>query len=485
MVRADKYKSLPSEFTVARWVFSRALSAVFFCAFASLLSQVRGLIGVHGVVPAQAFLEAVWKHFGAVALWHLPTLCWLGASDGVLVGLCVAGLVISLVMLAGFAPGGCALALWTLYLSLASVSSPFLDFQWDGLLLETALLAALALPWNWRAQWENHGPMPRLARLLLWWLLFRLMFESGVVKLASGDASWRSLTALDFHFATQPLPLWTAWYAHHAPRWVLHGTVLILFAFELVVPFLIFAPRRWRHAGAWALIALQLGILLTGNYAFFNLLTIALCLLLFDDAAWPCSLRKRVAPAAPSPPAPPRWRVRLCAGFAAVLALLSLPPLLQTCGLLSSWPNPLAALRSFNGYGLFAVMTTRRPEIIIEGSNDAIIWQAYEFSWKPGDPYTRPRWVAPHQPRLDWQMWFAALGSPEQNPWFGRFLGHVLAGTPEVLALLETNPFPRHPPRYLRAVLYEYRFAGPDDGGAWWRREAKGLYFPPVSLSPK
>ena len=477
-------KPIPPQFTVARWVFSRALAVVFFGAFASLLPQVRGLIGAHGIVPAAQFLHGAGAQLGPSARWFVPTLCWFGAGDGMLIGWCVAGIGISLIMAAGVAPGGCSLALWALYLSLVSVSSPFLDFQWDGLLLETALLAAVALPWSRRPEWEESSPLPRFGRWLLWWLLFRLMFESGVVKLASGDATWRGLTALDFHFATQPLPLWPAWFAHQAPRWMLRGATLILLAFELIVPWLIFAPRRWRQAGAWALIALQAVIFVTGNYAFFNLLTIALCTLLFDDAAWPRRWRERVIPTVHWP-APPRPRLALVGAVAVVVvALLSLPPLLADLGLRVEWPNPLAQFRSFNGYGLFAVMTTERPEIIVEGSNDGVVWQEYEFPWKAGDPGTRPRWAAPHQPRLDWQMWFAALGSWERNPWFQSFLGRLLEGQPAVLGLLKTNPFPTHPPRYIRSLLYEYHFTRSGEGGAWWRRELKGRYGPEMALAP-
>ena len=481
-------KPRPPAFIVARWFFARALAAVFFCAFASLLVQVRGLIGKNGIAPAWAFLDAASRQLGTEALWKVPSLCWLDVSDGMLVGLCVAGLVVAVVMAAGVTPGGCALALWALYLSLVSVSSPFLDFQWDGLLLETALLAALALPWRLRPVWETDAPLPRFGRWLLWWLLFRLMFESGLVKLTSGDANWQNFSALDFHFATQPLPLWTAWFAHFSPRWLLRGATGLMFAIELLAPFLIVAPRRWRHAGAWVLIALQFAILATGNFAFFNLLTIALCALLFDDAAWvwPRSWCKNVVPSAHWTSRPRPALVWVCGSVAAVCALLTLPPLLRNARLIDQWSNPLAAFRSFNGYGLFAVMTTQRPEIIVEGSNDGETWREYEFPWKPGDVMDRPRLVAPHQPRLDWQMWFAALGGAQRNPWFGVFLSRLLQGQPDTLGLLEVNPFPSQPPRYVRAVLYEYRFARSDEGGAWWYRdeEKKSLYWPVVTLNP-
>ena len=478
-------KPRPPAFTIAHWVFTRALAAVFFCAFASLLVQVPGLIGKNGIAPAWAFLDAAARHLGGEAFWKVPSLCWIDTSDGTLLGLCVAGLVVAVIMAAGVTPGGCALVLWVLYLSLVAVSSPFLDFQWDGLLLETALLAALALPWRLRPAGETATPRPLFGRWLLWWLLFRLMFESGLVKLMS-DANWRNLSALDFHFATQPLPLWTAWFAHFSPRWLLRGATVAMFAIELLAPFLIVAPRRWRHAGAGALIALQVVILATGNFAFFNVLTIALCALLFDDAAWPRSWRERLVPSAHWTPRPRPALTWGCASVAAVCALLTLPPLLRQARLIDQWSNPLAAFRSFNGYGLFAVMTTQRPEIIVEGSNDGETWREYEFPWKPGDVLDRPRLAAPHQPRLDWQMWFAALGGAPRNPWFGVFLSRLLKNQPEVLGLLEFNPFPNQPPRYVRAVLYEYRFARSDEGGAWWFRDeaTKSLYWPAMTLHP-
>ena len=477
-------KPRPPGFTVACWFFARALAAVFFCAFASLLVQVRGLIGAQGVAPAGEFLERAWQQLGAAALWKVPTLCWLNADNDMLMVLCVAGMAVALLMGAGVAPGACSLVLWGLWLSLVSVGSPFLNFQWDALLLETALLAAVALPWRLRPCWETEAPVPRFGRWLLWWLLFRLMLESGVVKLASGDPTWRGLTALDFHFATQPLPLWTAWFAHQAPRWMLRGATLLMFAIELLGPWLILAPRRWRHAGAWALIAFQVAIFLTGNYAFFNLLTIALCVLLFDDTAWPRHWRESVLPSLHGTVPPRPWLVPVCAIVAGIVALLPVPPFLQMVGIIPRWASPYEPLRSFNGYGLFMVMTTQRPEIIIEGSNDGVVWQEYEFPWKPGDVRARPQLVAPHQPRLDWQMWFAALGGPERTWWFGGFLRRLLEGQPEVLGLLERNPFPKHPPRYVRALLYEYHFTRSGEGGAWWRRELKGLYWPAVTLAP-
>ena len=448
---------------------------------------MRGLYGARGIVPVADFLKAVGAQLGAHAWTQVPSLCWLNADDSFLLALCAAGTVLSLLLATGFAPGASALLCWAIYLSFCTVGSPFLNFQWDALLLETALLAVFFLPWSLRPDWRRESRVSRVARWLLWWLLFRLMFESGVVKLSSGDATWRDLAALDFHFETQPLPLWTAWFVHQFPRWLLLAATAVMFLIELGAPFFIVAPRRLRRVSATALLALQAVIALTGNYAFFNCLTAALCLLLFDDAAWPVRVRTRFAvPIDPS--AGKSWPLWLFAPVAAVVVVVTTMPLVGSFRTGWRWPEPLGALHralaplmSFNGYGLFAVMTTTRPEIVVEGSMDGVHWQSYGFRWKPGDPRERPRLVAPHQPRLDWQMWFAALGDVRQNPWFVNFLARLLEGSPDVLALLDWNPFPREPPRYVRAVLYEYHFTRWGEP-AWWKREEKGLYCPPLSL---
>ena len=429
-------------------------------------------------MPAQDFLKAVHAQLGARAFWEVPSLCWLGAGDGMLVALCLIGAFLSLGIALGFAPGACSLACWAIYLSLCSVGSPFLNFQWDVLLIETALLSAFWLPWRLRPDWEIETRGQKFARWLLWWLLARLMFESALVKLTWGDETWWNLSALDFHFETQPLPLWTAWYAHHLPRWLLRVFTFGMFGIEFAAPFLIFAPRRWRHGGGLALIALQIGIAFTGNYAFFNLLSIALCLPLFEDAFFPARWQK-IIPGVETVPAQ-KWRTGLATTCASIAAALPLPGLIQ--GFRVECPQPLAQFRSFNGYGLFRVMTTQRPEVVIEGSNDGATWSEYQFPWKPGDLRRRPTLVAPHQPRLDWQMWFAALGDVRANPWFVNLLARTLQGSPEVLAFYEWNPFPNQPPRYVRAILYDYHFTSAGESG-WWRRERRGLYCQPLSLN--
>ena len=345
---------------------------------------------------------------------------------------------------------------------------------------------------------------------LLRLLLFKLMFSSGCVKLLSGDPNWRNLTALTFHYQTQPLPTWIGWYAHQLPLWFQKVSCAGMFAIELGAPFLIFAPRRLRFCGGAAIAFLQILILLTGNYTFFNWLTLALCLLLLDDfalakfvpaqnvrlsAVRSARRTRRTRPSRCSALRSCRWprgHHRSARGRGDRHLLLSNgAPVRRTTGLVvCRWRSRMPGsqpFRTFNGYGLFAVMTTERREIIVEGSNDGVNWLPYEFKYKPGDVNRRPAFVAPHQPRLDWQMWFAALGNYRQNPWFVNFCVRLLQGSPEVLALAGRKiRFPDHPPRYIRAEFYDYRFTNFAERratGAWWKRERLGEYLPPISLS--
>ena len=501
-------------FAISRCLFLRAMGLVYLAAFGSLAVQVVGLAGRNGILPAATFLEAAKAHIGAAAYWRAPTLCWItGAGDPILHGFCVAGVVLSVLLLAGLAPLPCLAGAWVLYLSLATVCRTFLNFQWDALLLEAGFLALFMAPWRLRCRLPCAAGPTRLARWLVAWLLFRLMFSSGVVKLTSGDPTWWNLRALDVHYQTQPIPTWTAWYVHQMPGWFQSCCVAIMFFIELVVPFFIFAPPRLRRIAAAILIGFQVIIAATGNYAFFNLLTIALCLPLLDDAAWPRLLRSRLpVPAAPPVtssvaasaalpvlvlnPAPSRRRDRVvlwaAAPCAALLVILSTADMTARFRWQLPWPRPLLLIadaispfRIVNAYGLFAMMTTQRLEIVVEGSRDGVSWLPYEFKWKPGDRDRRPVFVAPHQPRLDWQMWFAALGSYRTQPWFQNFLFRLLQGAPEVTALLARNPFPDAPPRYIRSTAYDYRFTDMRmrrATGAWWQRTETGPYSPPQSL---
>jgi predicted DCC family thiol-disulfide oxidoreductase YuxK len=480
-------------------LYLRALGATFAVAFFSLWSQVIGLVGARGILPAAAFLDFVKQQVGAARFIELPTLCWLNASDPMLHALCAAGLLGSLALVAGLVPGPALLLAWACYLSLTTVCREFLWFQWDSLLLEAGFLALFLVPWSRTLRWREGARPSRAGLWLARWLLFRLMMSSAIVKLSSGDPTWRSLTALEYHYRTQPLPPWTAWYAHHLPAAFQKFSALMMFAAEGLAPLLIFKPRRIRFVAAGAIATLQLLIIVTGNYGFFNLLTLALCITLLDDGVWPWRWHGAAPPAKPASDAP-EWSpsrgvsVATLARRAAAVALLvlSVEPFVDTVRGALSWPAPYLAAERFvepfrvvNSYGLFAVMTTQRHEIVLEGSDDGATWQAYEFRWKPGDVRRRPEFMAPHLPRLDWQMWFAALGDAQRNPWLLATCERVLQGSPPVLALFAHDPFAAHPPKYLRAVVYDYRFTDAPTRkatGAWWTREPLGLYAPPLTL---
>lgn len=491
------YGAQHSDYFLSRWFFLRLLGIIYLFAFVSLWTQIEGLIGKDGILPATDMLEGVRRQTGADRYWYLPTLCWLSGSDSFLHFQCAAGTALSLLVIIGVLPGPALLGLWALYLSLATVGQDFLSFQWDILLLETGFLAIFFAPWQLRWKLAREKPPSLIMLWLLRWLLFRLMFMSGAVKLLSADATWWNLTALTMHYETQPLPTRFGWYAHQLPLWFQQSSCVIMFLIELVLPAFIFGGRRSRQFACAGFVFFMLLISITGNYCFFNLLTVALCALLLDDA-----LLRRVFPGRtavpPSARSSPTWVKILRWTGAGILVTITLlvsvtqtvtrlfeielrkipPPLLK----LLQWESPL---RTINSYGLFSVMTTTRPEIILEGSNDRVTWLPYEFKWKPGDPRRAPRWIAPHQPRLDWQMWFAALGNYQSNPWFVNFTIRLLQGKTEATALLEKNPFPDAPPRYIRSAVYEYHFTGFKDRretGQWWRREYKGPYCPELSL---
>ena len=486
----------PAYFVARRW-FLRALGLIFLIAFVSLWVQIDGLIGSNGIIPVSEFLPAARAQLGDRALSILPTLCWLNSSDAFLHFLCGGGVVLSLLLVFGIAPALSLVGLVVFYLSLTIAGQTFLSFQWDILLLETGFLSIFLAPWRLWPKRGSDPPVSRAALFLLKLLLFKLMIMSGVVKLTSGDDSWWDLTALDYHYWSQPLPTVIGWWADQSPEWFKKFSVAFCLVVEIIVPFFIWAPRRLRLL-AWGLfVFLQITIATTGNYCFFNLLAIALCLLLIDDAvvetprgnARPARIVRGQRSALSLPD-------RLSIYAAAIVIVLTLPlnarliygafkPEAEWSPMLGRIYARVEAFRIVNGYGLFRVMTKDRREIVIEGSSDGIDWKPYEFKWKPGDVMRAPGWCAPHQPRLDWQMWFAALGSYRQNPWFVQAVVSLLDGKPKVAALFERNPFPQSPPRYVRATLYRYRFTTAQEHrqtGAWWKRQELGEYLPGVSL---
>jgi predicted DCC family thiol-disulfide oxidoreductase YuxK len=498
----------PTYFWARRW-FLRALGVIYLIAFVSLWVQLDGLFGSNGMSPVNQFLPAAHAQLGGQAYAVLPTLCWFNSSDVFLHFLSGSGIAFALLLVFGIAPAFSLLALFVFYLSLTIAGQVFFNFQWDVLLLETGFLSIFLAPWRLWPRESSLGPgssVPAAVRVsapalfLLKLLLFKLILMSGVVKLTSGDNSWWNLTALDYHYWSQPLPTVFGWWADKSPEWFKHFSVAFCLVVEIIVPLFIWAPRRLRLIAAGLLIFLQVAIAITGNYCFFNLLTIALCLLLIDDSVVgslhgisTASARHCSDGGRPGGRALPD---RVCTCTAMAIIVVTLPinawlifsafrPLAGPPRGLANIYERLEAFRIVNGYGLFRVMTKDRCEIVLEGSADGIDWLPYEFKWKPGDVKRAPGWCAPHQPRLDWQMWFAALESPQENPWFIALIFRLLQGSKDVSGLLARNPFPDKPPHYMRATFYRYRFTTVNElgrTGAWWKRQELREYLPTVSL---
>ncbi len=493
--------TVPPSYIGVRFLFLRGLALIYLIAFASLVPQIQGLAGSHGIMPTHVLMKetaaaADKQHAGWQKFRALPTLAWWNDSDSSLDWECRLGVICSVALLFGIAPAPMLFLLWALYLSLCSITAPFLDFQWDNLLLETGFLATFFAPLQWLERPSRQPPPPALVIWLLRWLMFRLMFESGCVKLMSADWSWWNLTALRVHYETQPLPTWIGWYAHQLPPRAQAISQFLMFIVELVVPAFIFCGRRFRLIASALLALLQIIIILTGNYAFFNLLALLLCVPLLDDRIVKIFRRPQTrdgAPAAiPSKTRAPRWPWPVTLLLTTLVVLITSVQLLGSMRSSERWPGPVIALyllleplRSVNSYGLFAMMTQTRPEIVVEGSADGQTWVPYQFKYKAGDLHREPGFVAPYQPRLDWQMWFAALGGPRFNQWFVWFELRLLQNSSAVMKLLEKNPFPDAPPKYVRALLYEYNFTSRAEravSGDWWTRRFLHEYLAPVSL---
>ncbi len=513
---------VPSTYRFSGVLFLRLLGLIFLVAFVSFWCQAAGLVGDHGIIPLSDYFNAINSTKDATAntkFWTAPSLLWFFPNGFGLNWLCGVGSACSLLVMAGLVPGWALLGCTVAYASLRNGVPLFLNFQWDALLVEAGFMAMLLAPWGlWQRPWSPREP-PKVGRWLAWWLLFKLMFMSGLVKILTnnegaapdhpglfrrivssitdvpiGNNTWLDGTALNYHYFTQPIPAATSWWFHNQPAWVHAYSLWACMFIELVVPFAFFGPRRLRHLAALLQIFLQGVLLASGNYGFFNLLTIVLCIPLLDDTFWPERVRKIIGhEPAPQRPWPPALRLAglMTRGLLAGVVVLA--------GVLQFWvtweqrtrATPLApremnlgeeiAVRTTqlgiaNPYGLFRVMTTERPEIVIEGSSDGVNWQPYEFVWKPGDPMREPGFTTPHMPRLDWQMWFAALGiyyDHQMPQWLPVFCGQLRAGNPAVLALLDQNPFPNAPPQNIRVKIYLYHFATPkehDQTGAWWTR---------------
>jgi lipase maturation factor 1 len=496
----DRQEGAPDQL-IARWIFLRAMGAIYFSAFLALAFQIRGMIGAQGILPAGEYLEKV-RTLGALRFWYAPTVLWWGSSNHALMALVGVGLVASLLVVANVAPRISLAVCFVCFLSFIAVSQDFGQYQSDGMLLEAGFLSLFVAPGGLWPGWGRKSLAIRAAWLLLLWEWFRIYFESGAAKLLSGDPTWRNLTAMYEYYQNGPLPTWIGWYLQHLPQWFQKATAGATLGMELVLVWMAFLPRRWRIACFCIVTVWQAVVIATANYAFLNYLVLVLAVLLLDDG----TLRRFV---------PARWRNGIEAQFER--AAIEAKPLKGVSGLvvavaavLLTWiayattvemvwmfwreaplpSSPVAALeplRIANQYGLFAVMTPHRYEIEFQGSNDGKTWMPYTFRFKPQDVAERPGIYAPYQPRFDWNLWFASLTTWQNAMIVPLTEERLLEGDQDVLDLFRGNPFAAQPPKFVRAVLWQYWFSTPEEKrteGVWWTRKLLGTYAPTVVRLP-
>ncbi|HUJ32776.1 MAG TPA: lipase maturation factor family protein [Candidatus Acidoferrum sp.] len=496
-----------------RWIFLRALGLIYFSAFYSFYFQIRGLIGPDGILPAGQYLQAVASAPNLNRFWFAPTLLWLGTSDRALMLLCWAGLVASLLVVINFWPRASLFVCFVCFLSFIAAAQDFASYQSDGMLLEAGFISLFFAPSGFWPGLAAADAPSRLSRFLLQWEWFRIYFESGVVKLASHDQSWRNLTAMDDYYQNGPLPTWVGYYVQHFPHWFHASTVVLTLAIELFIVWMLFLPRRFRIACFCIVTPFEISIISTANYAFLNYLVLSLGFLLLDDRVIEGLLPQRIRmlvewPRRANTESPPKrsrelWhRVLRLIGMtvsAIFLGLVFYVATVQLVDMLSTWafatetPLPeapvewLAPFRIADRYGLFAVMTHERYEIEFQGSADGKTWTPYLFRYKPQDVKAAPRIYAPYQPRFEWNLWFASLGSWQQYKFVVWTEVRLLQNSPDVLRLFAGNPFPSSPPKLVRAVIYQYWFTDlrtKREQGTWWRRELLGEYAPAVEMQP-
>lgn len=492
-------RSGAGNYLAARWLFLRALGAIYFSAFFSLLFQIKGLIGPHGILPAQQYLAAVQHYLGASRYWNAPSLFWISAGPHMLMAVMWVGLLASVLVFFNVCPRLYLFVCFICFLSFVAAAGDFSGYQSDGMLLEAGFLALFFAPPGLLPGLGADHPPSRASLFLLLWEWFRIYFESGMVKLLSGDPQWRNLTAMDAYYQNSPLPTWIGWYVGHLPHWFQAATTVLTLLLELVVVLMMFFPRRARVVCFCIVTPWQIGVILTGNYTFLNYLVAALGFLLLDDLSVrrliPTRFRRQASMEKESVEVPrPRnglHAVGVCMAAVLLTWVGYATSVKMAAMVMSRVPLPLAPVKALepfriaNQYGLFAVMTRGRYEVEFQGSNDGVNWQPYLFRYKPQLLNEAPRIYAPYQPRFDWNLWFASLGDWRQNQIVLLTEERLLENDGDVLNLFRGNPFPQSPPRYVRAVLWQYWFTSMDEKrrtGDWWRHRMLGLYAPAITL---
>jgi hypothetical protein len=478
-----------NSYWLTRFVILRLLGFVYAIAFLVAINQLVPLIGEHGLTPATHYFERIQFHFDSrvSAIWHVPTLFWFGASDHALSIFAWIGFVLSIVVLAGYANAIMLAALWAIYMSIVHVGQIWYGYGWETQLLETGFLSIFLCPLIDGRPFPKCRP-PLLVIWLFRWLGFRIMIGAGLIKLR-GDECWRDLTCMYYHYETQPIPNPISRYLHFAPQWFHKIETAWSHFVELIVPWFSFGPRHARHVAGVLLVSFQIILIISGNLSFLNYVTIIPFLACFDDTflrhVLPKALAKRAERAAQESE-PSRINNTIAIALSILVAYLSITPVLNLVSARQLMNSSFDPFDLVNTYGAFGSVGHERPEIVFEGTDDAFItgdtqWKEYEFKAKPGDPNRRPPFIAPYQPRIDWQIWFAAMASPADYPWTLHFVWKLLHNDRGTLSLLANNPFPNAPPRYIRARLYRYQFA-PLGDRAWWQREPIGEWLPALSI---
>ena len=480
----------PNGYWLTRFVFLRLIGLVYLVAFLTLTDQVVPLIGENGLLPARDYLGRLELRFASRwdAFVARPSLFWLGVSDGLLTTMSWVGVGLSAVILLGYANGLLMVFLWCLYLSFVHIGQTWYGYGWEIQLLETGFLAIFICPLL------DPRPFPRSAPAvpivwLLRWLTFRIMLGAGLIKIR-GDACWRDLTCLYYHYETQPIPNPLSRMIHHLPRWFHLLGVLYNHLAELVAPFLVFGPRRARHLAGIIMVVFQIALIVSGNLSFLNWLTILAFVGCFDDRILRRILPRRIVAAAERAAehgCESRAQQAVSWTVVALVAWLSIAPVRNLFSRNQIMNTSFNQLHLVNTYGAFGSIGKKRYELILEGTTDKVItpetrWQAYEFKAKPGDLHRAPPVISPYHYRIDWQIWFAAMSTPDRHPWLIHLIWKFLHNDPNALGLIANNPFPESPPRYIRVEHYHYEFTAADDqSGAVWQRTRVGSWLPPLS----